>query len=57
MRMGKVLEETLNERAHQEVPSGIIARLMEVILKNNLFEFNGDIYKQLIGTAMGTHIC
>ena len=51
----KVLEEILNERTHQKVLSGFVARLMELILKNNLFEFNGDLFKQLIGTAMGTH--
>ena len=27
---------------------------MELILKNNIFEFNEDLFKQLIGAAMGT---
>ena len=27
---------------------------MELILKHNIFEFNEDLYQQLIGAAMGT---
>ena len=28
--------------------------LAECVLKNNIFEHNEDLYKQLMGTAIGT---
>lgn len=33
-----------------------IVRGLEVVMKNNYFTFNGDIYHQLQGTAMGTAV-
>lgn len=33
-----------------------ISEAMEVVLFNNIFEFDGDLYKQIKGTAMGTPI-
>ena len=35
-------------------PIQILRELMSIVLKNNIFEFNGDYYLQLQGTAMGT---
>ena len=35
------------------MPAGFIRRLLEVVLKYNFFEFNGELFKQEIGTAMG----
>ena len=32
----------------------MICTVLEIVLKCNIFEFNGDIYKQIQGTAMGT---
>ena len=34
-------------------PVKIIVELLRIILENNIFEFNGKIYKQTIGTAIG----
>ena len=34
----------------------VLACLLEIVLKNNLFEFDGTHYKQLQGTAMGTKL-
>ena len=34
----------------------VLACLLELVLKNNLFEFDGVYYKQLQGTAMGTKL-
>ena len=48
------LQEELDLRKDQNVPSGFLIRLMEIILKYNLFEFNGEMYQQQIGTAMGS---
>ena len=50
----QALEEALKERKKQIIPSDFLSKLMELILKNNIFEFNEDLYKQLIGAAMGT---
>ena len=44
---------TLDEREKQDIPSGYIVRLLEVILENNIFEFNQENFTQNIGTGMG----
>ena len=50
------LKEALNERQDQSVPSSFIVKLMNLIQKYNIFEFHdGQLWKQLIGVAMGTH--
>ena len=48
------VKEALEERDNIEVPTDFIIRLLEIILKYNIFEFNNELYQQLIGTAMGT---
>ena len=40
----------------QQPPAEILTDLIEIVLKNNTFEFNGKCYKQLFGTAMGTKL-
>ena len=41
-------------RTHnQEVPSGFIARLLELILKHKIFILEDDLYQQHVDTAMG----
>ena len=49
------LKEGMDERNDQTVPSELISKMMELILKQNLFEFNSAIWRQLFGTAMGVH--
>ena len=39
---------------HDEVPTDYLMKLMEIILKNNLFNFHEELYRQEIGCAMGT---
>ena len=46
--------EALDERDDKTVSSEFLSRLLELVLKKNIFELNGQLYKQLIGTAMGT---
>ena len=46
--------EALNERENQEVPTEFIICLLKLVLENNLFDFNGDLYQQLIGVSMGS---
>ena len=46
-------EEALNERDVQTVPSEFIVAMLRIILKNNIFTFNEDIYSQEEGSGMG----
>jgi hypothetical protein len=50
----KATRESLNERKNPKVPTEYIIRMLELILKNNIFLFSDQFYKQQIGTAMGT---
>ena len=45
--------EALYERNDPKVPTEFIVRLLEIVLKHNIFVFNKDLIIQLIGTAMG----
>ena len=47
------VENVLSSRSNQEVPSGFIARLLELILKHDIFELDYELYQQQVGTAMG----
>ena len=40
----------------QQPPPEILTNLLEIVLKNNTFEFNNKCYKQLYGTAMETKL-
>jgi len=31
-----------------------LIQLMEIVLRNNIFKFNGKAYKHIVGTAIGT---
>ena len=42
--------------ANSEIPTGLIRRLLGIILKFNFFEFNQQLIKQEIGTAMGAKL-
>ena len=50
----EAVKEALEERKHPEVPTEFLIKLLEIILKFNIFEFNSELFLQLIGTAMGT---
>ena len=48
--------KALDRRADNTVPTDFIVKLLELLTKWNIFEFNGELYQQLEGTAMGqTH--
>ena len=47
-------KEALDERYDKKVPTEFIIKLLELVLKNNIFEFNSELFIQMIGTAMGT---
>ena len=44
-----ITESTNPERP----PVEILIQLRETVFRNNIFEFNGKVYKQLQGSAMG----
>ena len=50
------LIEVLEEREVKAIPSYFLVELMNLIQKYNIFEFHdGQLWKQLIGVAMGIH--
>ena len=50
----KSCEEKLHTRTVEDPPTWLITRLLRFILTLNFFEFNGKVYHQVSGTAMGT---
>ena len=48
------IKEALENRARKSVPTNDILKMLEFVLKNNYFEFNGNVRQQLSGTAIGT---
>ena len=48
------LQEGLDSRQNPEIPTDYLVKLMEIILRNNLFNFHDQLYRQEIGCAMGT---
>ena len=47
-------QEALEEANDQNVPVDFLMKLLELVLKSNIFEFNSELFLQIIGTAMGT---
>ena len=50
----EALRKRLNERDSPKVPTEDIVRMADFVLKNNFFEFNGEVKRQKSGTAIGT---
>ena len=50
----KSMKEALDERKKKDVPTEFIIELMKMILNHNLFSFHDAVYRQLIGSAMGS---
>ena len=48
------LQGKLNRRKQPKVPTSFLVRLMEIILKHNIFSFDDTHWKQEIGAAMGS---
>ena len=50
---------TLEKRPIQQknkLPTSFLIRLLRIVLEGNLFEFNREIWIQMLGTAMGTKV-
>ena len=52
----QAFEKALNDRSDKSIPTIFLMTLLSMVLGGNYFEFNQKIYKQLIGTAMGTRV-
>ena len=50
----EALKGVLEHREDKTISTDTLLELAHVVLKNNFFEFNGDFYQQLRGTAIGT---
>ena len=50
----EALRRRLNKRETFEIPTEDIVQMAEFVLKNNFFEFNGEVKRQKSGTAIGT---
>ena len=47
------LEQKLNMRENQQVPTSFLIRILNICNEFNIFQFNGDLYQQRIGSGMG----
>ena len=48
------VREALDNRENKHIPIDNLLKMLEFILKNNYFEFNSQVKKQLLRTAIGT---
>ena len=46
-------KELLDKHSDNKDKNDFIIKLLELLLKNNIFEFDSMLYRQIIGTAMG----
>ena len=44
----------LNKRKTSDIPTKDIVQIAELVLKNNFFEFNGEVKRQKSGTSIET---
>ena len=49
-----VLREALDKRTRKKIPTENLIKMAEFVLKNNIFEFDTEVYQQISGTAIGT---
>ena len=48
------MRHALNSRQNPGVSTGSLVNLARVVLENNFFEFDGKVYRQKLGTVIGT---
>ena len=48
------VKEAPANRERKSIPTEDILKLLQFVLKNNYFEFNGKVKQQLLGLAIGT---
>ena len=50
----EALRKVLDNRENEKISTDDLTKMAEFVLKNNYFEFNGKVKKQILGTAIGT---
>ena len=50
----KALKEVPGRREEKKISTKNLLKMAEFVLKNNYFEFNGQVKHQISGTAIGT---
>ena len=50
----EALRKVLENRENKEISTDDLTKISEFVLKNNYFEFNGKVKKQISGTAIGS---
>ena len=50
----ETVRKVLETRTNKSIPTDFIIKLLELVLHHNIFEFDGELYQQLIGCAMGS---
>ena len=46
----------LDKRDDKQIPTVFLIRLLKLVLEGNIFEFNGEFWRQFLGTVMGTRV-
>jgi hypothetical protein len=49
-------EKALEKRSNKDIPTDEVVRMMDMVLENNNFSFNGKHYVQIKGKAIGSHL-
>ena len=52
----RAFQEMLENRADQTIATSFLMSLLAFVLKGNFFQFIGKVFRQVIGTAMGTRL-
>ena len=52
----KAVEEAMDRRDNQGVPTSFLLTLVMLVLSCNFFVFDGVLFLQLFGVAMGTRV-
>ena len=50
----KALKETLDKRENRNIATNDLIKMAEFVLKNNYFDFNGQVKQKISGAAIGT---
>ena len=50
----KTLKETLDKRENRNIATNDLIKMAEFVLKNNYFDFNGQVKQKISGAAIGT---
>ena len=52
----QAFEKAMDQRPDQTVPAWFLMLLLQEVLLGNIFEFRDKLWRQVIGTAMGTRV-